>query len=41
MSKKKEIINALVPFMPNNRKLFWQTLPESENSLDLINEEEY
>uniref|UniRef100_A0A2S2NCQ6 DUF7869 domain-containing protein n=1 Tax=Schizaphis graminum TaxID=13262 RepID=A0A2S2NCQ6_SCHGA len=41
MSKKKEIIKALVPFMPDNRKLFWQTLPESENSLDLINEEEY
>jgi len=41
ISKKQEIIKALVPYMPNNRRQFWQNLPESENALDLVHEEDY
>lgn len=41
ISKKKEMIKTLVPYMPNNRKPFWQTLPESNIAVDLINKEEY
>ncbi|KAL5244645.1 hypothetical protein ACI65C_012055 [Semiaphis heraclei] len=40
-SKKKEIIKTLVPLMPENRRHFWQDLPESNNVTDLLHDEDY
>lgn len=41
MKKKKEIVKILVPLMPQNRQSFWNELPVSESSLDLVHNEEY
>lgn len=38
--KKALILKDLVPLMPENRKFFWQTLPDSETSLDLVDHEQ-
>lgn len=35
-AKKKEIIDKLLPLMPENRKTFWFNLPTSSTSADLI-----
>jgi len=38
LNKKKEIIDKLVPSMPENRKNFWNNLPVSITSEDLVDE---
>lgn len=38
--RKSEIINKLIPLMPENRRAFWYNLPCNDNSVDLINEYE-
>lgn len=35
-AKKQKILKELVPIMPPNRKIFWETIPESETSVDLV-----
>lgn len=39
-SKKKDIIKTLVPLIPENRRHFWENLPES-NVTDLLHDEDY
>ncbi|CAG9771296.1 unnamed protein product [Ceutorhynchus assimilis] len=39
-SKKEKICKVLVPLMPLNRRIFWESLPESQGSLDLLNAEQ-
>lgn len=38
--RKSDIINQLLPLMPENRRAFWYNLPCNYNSVDLINEDE-
>lgn len=38
--KKNNILKQLVPLMPSNRQIFWNSLPESETSMDLVNNEQ-
>ena len=35
--KKEKIVKDLVPSMPNQKRLFWEKLPVSEASNDLLN----
>ncbi|CAH1122987.1 unnamed protein product [Ceutorhynchus assimilis] len=35
-SKKAKILKDLVPLMPTNRRVFWETMPESKISVDLV-----
>lgn len=39
-SKKEKKLKDLVPLMPINRRVFWETLPESEKSEDLVSAEQ-
>lgn len=34
--KKDAILKDLVPKMPMDRRLFWQSIPSSQNSIDLL-----
>ncbi|CAG9839051.1 unnamed protein product [Diabrotica balteata] len=38
--KKAIILKNILPLMPENRKFFWQSLPDSETSLDLVDHEQ-
>lgn len=40
LDKKNNIIKKLYPLMPDNRKIFWESLKINEKSKDLIDNNE-